>query len=152
MPISVDDTAFMRLALAQAELAEDAGEVPVGAVVVADGEVAGRGYNAPIREHDPSAHAEIRAMREAAHAAQNYRLTGATLYVTLEPCAMCAGAALHARIGRVVYGAADPRAGALGSVLDLSAVSELNHRLAVTAGVLEEECGERLRAFFRARR
>lgn len=152
MSISVDDTAFMRLALAQAELAEDAGEVPVGAVVVADGEVAGRGYNAPIREHDPSAHAEIRAMREAAHAAENYRLTGATLYVTLEPCAMCAGAALHARIGRVVYGAADPRAGALGSVLDLSAVGELNHRLAVTAGVLEEECGERLRTFFRARR
>lgn len=142
----------MREALSLAEQAGQAGEVPVGAVVVYQGQVIGRGRNAPIAGHDPSAHAEIVALREAARHLGNYRLEGCTLYVTLEPCAMCAGAMLHARLERVVFGAPDPRTGAAGSVIDLFARSELNHQTQVTGAVLAEPCGQLLRAFFRVRR
>jgi tRNA(adenine34) deaminase len=146
------DTQFMREALSLAEQAGQAGEVPVGAVVVYQGRVIGRGRNAPIAGHDPSAHAEIVALREAARHLGNYRLEGCSLYVTLEPCAMCAGAMLHARLERVVFGAPDPRTGAAGSVIDLFARSELNHQTLVTGAVLAEPCGQLLREFFRARR
>ncbi len=142
----------MRRALMLAQHAEQAGEVPVGAVVVLNGEVIGEGWNQPIVTHDPSAHAEMVALRAAARQIKNYRLTGATLYVTLEPCAMCAGVIVHARIARVVYGAADPKAGAAGSVLSLLDSDRLNHRAEVVGGVLAEECGEALRQFFQARR
>lgn len=142
----------MRRALALAREAEAAGEVPVGALVVRDGEVIGEGWNRPIRSHDPTAHAEIVALRDAAARVGNYRLTGAALYVTLEPCLMCAGAMVHARIRRLVYGAADPRAGAAGTVFGVLESPALNHRVTVTGGVLAMDCGERLRAFFRARR
>nr|WP_123400914.1 tRNA adenosine(34) deaminase TadA [Inmirania thermothiophila] len=142
----------MRHALGLAARAAAAGEVPVGAVVVRDGELLGEGWNRPIGACDPTAHAEIVALREAAARAGNYRLPGATLYATLEPCPMCAGAMVHARIARLVYGAADPRSGAAGSRLDLSAHPGLNHRFAVRGGVLGEACAELLRAFFRARR
>lgn len=142
----------MRLALEAAGLAEAAGEVPVGAVVVLDGQVVGRGHNAPISLHDPTAHAEIRALRDAAARVENYRLVGATLYVTLEPCVMCAGAILHARIARVVYGAVDPKTGACGSVVDLFAEPRLNHHTGVASGVLAADCSEALRRFFQARR
>jgi len=142
---------FMRLALEQAALAEARGEVPVGAVVVLDGAVIGRGANQPIATHDPTAHAEIVALREAARAATNYRLTGATLYATVEPCLMCVGAIVHARVGTVVFGAADPKAGAVRSLVDPNALP-LNHRFAVVEGVLEEECRSLLQRFFRARR
>lgn len=142
----------MRLALALAEQARGAGEVPVGAVVVRDGVVIGSGFNSPIGSHDPSAHAEILALRAAAAASGNYRLSGCTLYVTLEPCVMCSGAILHARIGRVVYGAPDPKTGACGSVLNLFAEDTLNHHTAVTGGVLAEECGRLLTGFFQERR
>lgn len=142
----------MEDALAEARAAGARGEVPVGAVVVVDGEIVGRGRNGPIGACDPTAHAEIRALRAAASRIGNYRLPAATLYVTLEPCPMCAGAMVHARIERLVYGAPDPRTGAVGSVLDLAAHQGLNHRFAVTGGILEEECAELLRAFFRARR
>lgn len=128
------------------------GEVPIGAIVVRDGVVLGRGSNRPIAACDPTAHAEIVALRRAARSERNYRLPGADLYVTVEPCAMCAGAALHARIRRIVYGCSDAKGGALGSVVDLSAVPGLNHRLRVTAGVRAQECRELLRAFFQARR
>ena len=137
------------------ELAHDAkarGEVPVGAIVVKDGAIVGRGGNATISDHDPTAHAEIVAMRGAARALGNYRLVGCDLYVTIEPCAMCAGAILHARIGRVVFGAGDPKTGACGSVVDLFAVPALNHRAAVTGGVLAAECGKLMSDFFGARR
>lgn len=147
-----DDHTFMRLALAQAEEARAAGEIPVGAVLVKDGLVLGVGRNAPIGSHDPSAHAEIVAMRAAAGVLGNYRLDGCELYVTLEPCAMCAGAMLHARLQRVIYGAADPKTGAAGSVLDLFAHPELNHHTQVSAGVLSAECSDALRSFFGARR
>jgi tRNA(adenine34) deaminase len=147
----MDDEGFMREALALAAQAEARGEVPVGALVVSDGGVIGRGFNQPIGAHDPSAHAEVVALREAAARAGNYRLPGATLYVTLEPCAMCAGAIMHARIGRVVFGARDPKTGACGSVVDLFA-SPLNHHATVTGGVLGDACGARLSAFFTARR
>lgn len=142
----------MRRALALAGEAEAAGEVPVGALVVLDGEVIGEGWNRPISSHDPTAHAEIVALRDAADRMGNYRLTGATLYVTLEPCLMCAGAMVHARIGRLVYGAPDPRAGAAGTVFEVLESPALNHRVEVAGGVLAMDCGERLRAFFRARR
>ncbi len=142
----------MRLALAQARLAQAAGEVPVGAVVVRDGEVIGAGWNRPITDHDPTAHAEIVALREAARRLGNYRLPGCSLYVTLEPCAMCTGAIFHARIARVVYGASDPKTGVAGSVLDLYAEPRLNHHTSIEGGVLAQACGELLRAFFAARR
>ncbi len=146
------DESMMRLALAEAREAERLGEVPVGAVVVLDGRVIGRGRNTPILSRDPTAHAEISALRKAAATIGNYRLTGATLYVTLEPCIMCAGAMRHARIGRLVFGAADPKSGATGTVLDLSRGPGANHDMSVQGGVLAGECGELLREFFRARR
>jgi len=146
------DAAMMREALSLADEAAARGEVPVGAVVVSAGTILGRGFNCPISASDPTAHAEVRAMREAAAALRNYRLTGATLYVTLEPCTMCAGAIMHARIRRVVYGASDPKTGACGSVTNLFAERRLNHHAEVTAGVLAEECGDILSAFFAARR
>jgi tRNA(adenine34) deaminase len=146
------DEGFMRLAIAEARQAERLGEVPVGAVVVQDGEVIGRGRNTPIGSCDPTAHAEIGALREATHRLGNYRLTGTTLYVTLEPCIMCAGAMRHARVARLVYGAADPKSGAAGTVIGLYRGPGANHDLVVTGGVLAEECGELLRAFFRSRR
>ena len=142
----------MRLALAQAQQAAAAGEVPVGAVLVKDGQCIATGHNAPITGHDPTAHAEVVALREAARLLGNYRLDGCTLYVTLEPCAMCSGAMLHARLERVVYGAADPRTGVAGSVLNLFAQPQLNHQTQVTAGVLADECGQLLKDFFKPRR
>lgn len=143
----------MREALALADRAAAEGEVPVGAVVVRDGAVIGRGWNRPIGGHDPTAHAEIEALRDAAQRVGNYRLPGATLYVTLEPCPMCAGAIVHARVARVVFGAADPRTGAAGSVFDLlPSDRRFNHRTLCDGGVLAQESGERLRTFFRARR
>src|SRR5262245_55235626 len=142
----------MREALAQAREAGAAGEVPVGAVVVENGVVVGRGYNCPIGSSDPSAHAEILALRAAAARGSNYRLTECELYVTLEPCAMCAGAILHARVGRLVYGAADPKTGACGSVVNLFAENRLNHHTEVTGGVLAAEAGRQLSDFFAARR
>ena len=146
------DLEFMRAALALAEEAQRAGEVPVGAVVVADGAIVGRGFNAPISRHDPTGHAEIAALRDAARTLGNYRLPGCDLYVTLEPCAMCAGAIMHARIGRVVFGARDPKTGACGSVVDLFAEPRLNHHATVTGGVLADECGALLSGFFADKR
>jgi tRNA(adenine34) deaminase len=147
------DVAFMRQALALAQRAAAEGEVPVGAVLVRDGTVIGTGWNRPIASHDPTAHAEICALRDAAEREGNYRLPGATLYVTLEPCPMCAGAIVHARVERVVFGASDPRSGAAGSVFDLlPSDARFNHRTLCGGGVLAQECGELLRAFFRARR
>jgi len=146
------DAAMMREALSLAGEAAARGEVPVGAVVVSGGAIVGRGFNCPISASDPTAHAEVRALREAATALGNYRLAGCTLYVTLEPCAMCAGAIMQARIAGVVYGAADPKTGACGSIVDLFAERRLNHHAEVTAGVLAGECGDMLSAFFAARR
>src|SRR5512146_2245280 len=146
------DEQWMAQALALAEAAAARGEVPVGAVVVCDDAVVGRGGNAPIADNDPTAHAEIAALREAAAALGNYRLPGCTLYVTLEPCAMCAGAIMHARLGRLVFGARDPKTGACGSVIDLFAEPRLNHHTTVTSGVRADECGGLLSAFFAARR
>ncbi|MBS0354096.1 MAG: tRNA adenosine(34) deaminase TadA [Proteobacteria bacterium] len=147
------DSAFMRMAI---ELAGDAGrcgEVPVGALIVGpDGQVVGRGFNQPILRHDPTSHAEVMALRDAAARLGNYRLPGCTLYVTLEPCAMCAGAIMHARIGRVVFGARDPKTGVAGSVIDLFAEARLNHHAAIEGGVLADECGGLLSSFFAARR
>ena len=143
----------MRLALDQARLAREQGEVPVGAVVLdAQQACIAQGYNRTITDSDPTAHAEIVALRLAAARQGNYRLPGATVYVTLEPCAMCLGAMLHARIARVVYGAPDPKTGACGGVIDLAAEPRLNHHTQVTGGVLADECGELLRQFFRLRR
>jgi len=146
------DAAWMARALELARRGSDAGEVPVGAVVVRDNARLGEGWNRPIAAQDPTAHAEINALRVAAAAAGAYRLPGATLYVTLEPCFMCAGALLHARIDRLVYGAPDPKSGACGGQFDLLGLPGHNHRVDVAGGVLEEACGELLRAFFRARR
>jgi tRNA(adenine34) deaminase len=146
------DAAFMRAALDEAERARAVGEVPVGAVVVRDGEIVGRGWNRPIGTRDPSAHAEIGALRDAALRLDNYRLTGCDLYVTLEPCAMCAGAIQHARIRRVVWGAADPKTGACGSVVDLFAEPRLNHHATHRGGVLADACVRTLQAFFAERR
>jgi tRNA(adenine34) deaminase len=148
----MDDNEFMGLALDLAREAGAAGEVPVGALVVIDGEVVGRGFNRPIGRHDPTAHAEIMALRDAATRLGNYRLPGSTLFVTLEPCAMCAGAIMHARVERVVFGARDPKTGAAGSVIDLFAEPRLNHHTAITGGVLADECGGLLSGFFAARR
>lgn len=149
---SMEAEHFMREALALAAHAASAGEVPVGAVVVRDGKVVGRGFNRPISSSDPTAHAEIVALREAALAAGNYRLTGCDLYVTLEPCAMCAGAIQHARIARLVYGAADSKTGACGSVIDLFAEARLNHHASVTGGVLADQSAALLQGFFACRR
>ncbi len=142
----------MRLALDAAARAKALGEVPVGAVIVRDGEVIATGYNQPIAGHDPTAHAEIAALRAAAQALGNYRLPGCTLYVTLEPCAMCAGAMMHARLARVVFGARDLKTGACGSVVNLFAEAKLNHHAELAGGVLAEECGTMLSAFFAERR
>uniref|UniRef100_E6QS55 tRNA-specific adenosine deaminase 2 n=1 Tax=mine drainage metagenome TaxID=410659 RepID=E6QS55_9ZZZZ len=150
--MSTADTDFMRAALALAQAAGERGEVPVGAVVVLDGQVVGQGANAPIASHDPSAHAEMLALRDAALRLGNYRLPGATLYVTLEPCAMCAGAILHSRIARVVFGTYDNKTGAAGSVIDLFAEPRLNHHAQIESGVLAEDCGKLLSAFFAERR
>ena len=143
---------FMREALAEAQAAAVAGEVPIGAVAVYQGEIIGRGQNRVLRDIDPTAHAEIVAMRAAAKILNNYRLTGCELYVTLEPCAMCAGAMIHARLARLIYAAADPKAGAAGSVLEVLNHPRLNHQMAVTAGILAEESAALLREFFRQRR
>jgi tRNA(adenine34) deaminase len=150
--ILATDELFMQQALQLAQQAALAGEVPVGAVVVKDGVIIGRGGNAPIDSHDPTAHAEINAIRQAAQEIGNYRLVGCTLYVTLEPCAMCAGAIQHARIARLVYGASDPKTGACGSVIDLMSEEKLNHHAKVTGGVLATECGHTLSSFFSERR
>ncbi len=143
---------YMREAIDLADRAAAAGEVPVGAVVVQGGEVIGRGHNQPIGAHDPTAHAEVVALREAAKAVGNYRLPGATLYVTVEPCLMCVGAAIHARVATVVYGASEPRAGAIESSQRVWEHPSLNHRITVVAGVLAGECQQRIRAFFLQRR
>ena len=148
----MNDEFYMREALSLARAAECLGEVPVGAVVVRDGQIVGRGFNSPIGENDPTAHAEIAALRDAARNLANYRLPGCELFVTLEPCAMCAGAILHARIARVVYGARDYKTGVHGSVVDLFAVERLNHHTEVQGGVLTEECGQLLSDFFADRR
>jgi tRNA(adenine34) deaminase len=146
------DETWMQHALTLAQRAAAQGEVPVGALVVLDGRVIGEGWNQPIQRHDPTAHAEIMALRAAAAAVGNYRLSACTLYVTLEPCIMCAGAIIHARIQRLVFGAADPKAGAVNAVYDVISQPRLNHRLDWTGGVLEAECGQLLRDFFRQRR
>jgi tRNA(adenine34) deaminase len=146
------DESYLRATIDEALAAERDGEVPVGAVVVFEGAIVGRGNNRVLRDSDPTAHAEIVALRAAGQALGNYRLEGCTLYVTLEPCAMCAGAILHARIKRLVYAAADPKAGACGSVLSVMNHPQLNHKVEVEAGLLAEECGALLTNFFRARR
>lgn len=150
--MNADDRYWMQHALALAARAEAMGEVPVGAVVVRDGVVLGEGWNRPIVDHDPTAHAEIVALRAAARAAGNYRLPGSTLYVTLEPCLMCTGAMVHARVERLVFGAYDAKRGAAGSQVDAFAAPGLNHRVAVSGGVLADECAAVLQAFFRQRR
>jgi tRNA(adenine34) deaminase len=148
----VSDETYMREALALARLAAEAREVPVGAVVVKEGTVVGRGYNRPVSTRDPTAHAEVVALRDAAERVGNYRLSDCELYVTLEPCVMCAGAIMHARIGRVVYGAADSKSGACGSVVNLFADNRLNHHAVVASGVMAEEAGKLLQDFFSVRR
>ena len=148
----ISDLDAMQAALAEARKAAAEGEVPIGAVVVYDGEVIARGQNRVLRNVDPTAHAEIVALREAAQALGNYRLNGCTLYVTLEPCAMCAGAMIHARLDRLVFAAADPKAGACGSVLSVLNHPQLNHQMQVEQGILADEAGDLLRSFFRERR
>lgn len=150
--MGIAEIEFMREALAEAEAAAEAGEVPIGAVAVIGGEIVGRGQNRLLRDVDPTAHAEMVAMRAAARAISNYRLIECELFVTLEPCAMCAGAMIHARLKRLIYGASDPKAGAAGSVLEVVNHPRLNHQMLVTSGVLDEECGQLLRDFFRQRR
>ena len=146
------DQQFMALAIEQADCAAAAGEVPVGAVLVRDGQVLAKAFNQPIGLHDPSAHAEMQVLRAAGQIEGNYRLPVTTLYVTLEPCVMCVGAMLHARVGRVVYGAPDPKTGAAGSALNVFANQQINHQTQVEGGVLAEECGQVLKTFFRERR
>jgi tRNA(adenine34) deaminase len=146
------DETFMQAALDEAREAAAAGEIPVGAVVVTRGEIVAAGQNRSIQDSDPSGHAEINALRAAAQASSNYRLSGATLYVTLEPCAMCVGAIVQARVDRVVFGAYDPKAGALGSAVDLSDSRAFNHRFEILGGVLADDCGELLREFFEQKR
>lgn len=146
------DEYWMRRAILLAREAREKGEVPVGAVVVQDGRLIGEGFNCPIASSDPGAHAEMIAMRQAGGALGNYRLPGTTLYVTLEPCPMCAGAMVHARVQRVVFGTPDPRAGAAGSIVDILRNDALNHRCAVDSGILQAECAALLKDFFRARR
>lgn len=148
----MDHKAFMREALVLAQQAAERGEVPVGAVVVADGRIIGRGHNQPIASNDPTAHAEIVALRSAARTLANYRLPGATLYVTVEPCLMCLGAAIHARVSTIVYGASEPRAGAVESSQRVWEHPSLNHRLTMVSGVLAAECRRQMRAFFLERR
>ncbi|MDP3843078.1 MAG: tRNA adenosine(34) deaminase TadA [Oxalobacteraceae bacterium] len=148
----MDDTFFMEQALQQAHQAWALGEVPVGAVLVRDGEIVAVGFNQPIAAHDPTAHAEIMALRAAAQVLGNYRLPGCDLYVTLEPCAMCAGAMMHARLSRVIFGAPDPKTGACGSIIDLFAQQELNHHTEVAGGVLAQQCSTLLKDFFAQRR
>jgi tRNA(adenine34) deaminase len=147
-----EDVAGMRLALEQAFLAMQAGEVPIGALVIKDGEVIGLGHNRTLADNDPTAHAEIIALRHAAARVGNHRLAGCVMFATLEPCAMCAGALIHARLSRLVYGAGDPKAGAAGSVLQVLNHPRLNHKMAVTSGVLEDECSQVLQRFFREKR
>lgn len=146
------DEDFMRHALAEAEAAREDGEVPVGAIVVLEGQVIGRGRNAVIGTNDPTAHAEIVALRQAARATGNYRLTGSTLYSTIEPCAMCAGAIVHARVERLVYGAKDPKAGAVETHFEICTTDFLNHRVSLEGGILEADCRRVLQSFFRERR
>jgi tRNA(adenine34) deaminase len=146
------DIEAIQAALAEARFAAEAGEVPIGAVVVREGEIVARGQNRVLRDVDPTSHAEIVALREAAKSIANYRLNGCTLFVTLEPCAMCAGAMIHARLDRLVFAAADPKAGAAGSVLEVLNHPQLNHKMSVEQGILAEESAELLRAFFRERR
>jgi len=146
------DETYMLAALEQARMAGSCDEVPVGAVVVSGDEIVGRGFNQPIRGHDPTAHAEVMALRDAAMRIGNYRLPGCELYVTLEPCAMCSGAIMHARIARVIFGARDPKTGVAGSVIDLFAETRLNHHAEVVGGVLSDQCSSLLSAFFAARR
>jgi tRNA(adenine34) deaminase len=148
----MSDAIFMQQALSQAQNAWALGEVPVGALVVKDGQVIATGFNQPIGTHDPTAHAEIMALRAAAEILGNYRLPGCELYVTLEPCAMCAGAMMHARLARVVFGASDPKTGACGSVINLFEQEKLNHHTELVGGVMAEECGQLLRTFFAERR
>jgi tRNA(adenine34) deaminase len=148
----VTDLDFMQAALAEAQLGSEAGEVPIGAVVVHDGKIVARGQNRALRDVDPTAHAEIVALRAAAKVLSNYRLNGCALYVTLEPCAMCAGAMIHARLDRLVFAAADPKAGAAGSVLAVINHPRLNHQMQIEQGILAEESAELLRSFFRERR
>ncbi len=152
MPVPASDEKWMGEALSLARAAAERGEVPVGAVVVRAGQIVGRGGNAPIAAIDPTAHAEIAALREAASALGNYRLPDCEIFVTLEPCAMCAGAIMHARVGRLVFGASDPKTGACGSVVDLFGETRLNHHAAVTRGIRADECGRLLSEFFAARR
>lgn len=148
----MNDEDYMRAAIEQAREAGACDEVPVGAVVVLNGEIVGRGFNQPISRHDPTAHAEIMALRDAAARIGNYRLPGCELYVTLEPCAMCSGAIMHARVSRVVFGARDPKTGVAGSVIDLFADERLNHHASISGGVLADECGGLLSSFFAGRR
>ncbi len=150
--VEQSDEFWMREALKRADNAEAINEIPVGAVVVAEDRIIGEGWNTPISDHDPSAHAEMQAVRMAAKQVENYRVVDATLYVTLEPCAMCAGMLVHARIARVVYGAKDLKTGSAGSVMQLLQHPQLNHQCEITSGILAEECGEKLSAFFRRRR
>jgi tRNA(adenine34) deaminase len=150
--MSLPDEEFMRLALGEAELARAEGEVPIGAIVVVGGEVIGRGHNAVIQNNDPTAHAEIMALRDAAKRLGNYRLLNATLYSTIEPCAMCAGAIVHARAARLVYGALDEKAGAVASHFEICSTDFLNHRVTVEKGILEADCREVLQSFFRRKR
>ncbi|MES9844485.1 MAG: tRNA adenosine(34) deaminase TadA [Candidatus Sedimenticola sp. PURPLELP] len=150
---SDEDRSFMRHALELADKAEAEGEVPIGAVVVLEGEIIGEGWNRPIASNDPTAHAEVMALRDAGRRVENYRLPETTLYVTLEPCPMCAGAIVHSRVKRVVFGAQDPKGGAAGSVFDLLPSDQrFNHRTEAEGGVMAEECGQRLRDFFQSRR
>jgi tRNA(adenine34) deaminase len=149
--MSIDDD-YMKIALEEAQKALEKDEVPVGAVVVASGRIIGRAHNMPITGHDPSAHAEMLALRQAAEALGNYRLTGAELYVTLEPCLMCAGAIIQARVARVVFGALDPKYGAVASLYQVLTDKRLNHQVAVTGGILKDECGEIISRFFREKR
>ena len=147
-----DDAEFMRAALEQGRQARERGEVPVGSVVVLDGEVIGQGFNQPIGSHDPTAHAEVVALRDAARRLGNYRLPGSTVYVTIEPCQMCVGAMIHARVARVVYGTREPRAGAIESAMQAHEHPGLNHRMTATGGVLEQECRALIQGFFQDRR
>jgi tRNA(Arg) A34 adenosine deaminase TadA len=149
---AADDVAWMELALVQARAAAEAGEVPVGAVIVKDGAILAQGQNRNLRDHDPTGHAEIVAMRQAAARLGNHRLGGCVMFATIEPCAMCAGAMVHARLTRLVYGAGDPKAGAAGSVLEVLNHPRLNHRVEVISGVLGDRCSEMLREFFQSRR
>ncbi len=147
-----EDHKFMKLALELAKKAELKNEVPVGALIVRNGQIIGQGMNTSISDHDPTSHAEINAIREAAKAIKNYRLKDCTIYVTLEPCAMCVGAIQHARIEKIIYGAPDPKTGACGSMIDLISVKEINHHAEAIGGILEKECGQILKDFFLSKR